>query len=455
MQGAAFPSDEVKLGVYLVSVPRSLPFSPLLLFSGKHPKEETTHGAGKEFKAEHHKRSKKLQDADGIANRENGEQAKEAVGNIEEKIFSKKEIHEMIASQQRLREELEQVLSKQLETSALRKLVDALVEGAVPLAVPVEVFYKIGQQYLEKNAHAFSLQFPPLEELLSKADNVGDSSDTEALDFRGGEGEAGGEANGEGADNEGSLEGFEVFDELEEAAEPAEDSRGQKAKLLEEKRKEEMFTKSIAERKAKSLLALEAWQREEGLAATFSGLLEELKLKSEMSETLLQQNEIMRKQNQILTQQVSRWEKEFHVVDEKYQELQDKVNCITKQAEAILRNNKEIPPTETISIMPELKGEALDMQWRGRPTPSKTPGAPTASGTLAVNNKVIPVIVAPPVCHKFQSTMQQKRGDFLPSAEPDKPSIALPFISDLSGSEPLAVCCVGKKECCERQKSWE
>ncbi|KAL8453483.1 hypothetical protein Emag_001856 [Eimeria magna] len=295
------------------------------------------HAVGKEVQPESRRLPKRLPDADGNANRGNGEQTKEEVGNMGIKVFSEKEIREMIGK------------SKQLEVSALRQLVDTLVEGAVPLAVPVEVFYNIGQQYLEKNAHAFSLQFPPIEELLSKAENTGESSDVEAVEFRGEEEEgAVREVHGNGADNEESLEGLEGLDELDGAADTIEESKEEKAKLLEDKGKEEMLPKSIAERKAKSLLALEAWQREEGLAATFNGLVEELELKSEMNEALLQQSEITQKQNQMLNEQVNRWEKEFRELDAKYKELQDKVNCITKQAEAFLREKRENQTSETI-----------------------------------------------------------------------------------------------------------
>ncbi|KAL8434505.1 hypothetical protein Efla_000021 [Eimeria flavescens] len=261
----------------------------------------------------------------------------------------KKETSRLIAAYRLLQEQLE---SSRRETAAVTQLVASLSDGAVPLPIPLEVFYRIGQQYLAENAHLFSLHFPPLETTqagdtaatLSSEERAGglleeeekEEEQEEEHELKEGEEEGAGKGEEGGGEEEGGEEEgyFDELRELEELNMQENEVAGRQQDEGIRKKAEggekQLSLPGIAERTRESLFALVAWKAEEAAEQKVSSLLQQLSIKSKLTETLQQQN-------QLLMDKATQQEGKVELMQEKYFLLEEKVKIIEREAEELKR----------------------------------------------------------------------------------------------------------------------
>lgn len=223
------------------------------------------------------------------------------------------------------------------EVSSLKQLVSALTGGAIPLPVPVEVFYDIGQQYLKTHAHAYTLSFAPLGEIAQMAKHARQSEPSGAVDIDEQEQEKEREEKAREQAEEGAT--AELLRELYKQREENADLEGWLRQR--ESQLKEIMQQLRAEREEKQLFALQARRRDEEAGRTREKLVREMSIKSKLADALANQNSVLKEQAQLLTRALTAHEKEIASVTNELQMLESKVSTIAEQSDALARKDED------------------------------------------------------------------------------------------------------------------
>ena len=239
----------------------------------------------------------------------------------------------------------------------------ALTGGAVPLPVPVEVFYKIGQQYIEANAKAFTLTFPPLEELVNSRETA-----TENISGQPGDEEKGEDeeeklremktAEEEGAEENaredtptktpdhslGSQTNTEANASREETIEEGkeEESMHQQHEQHEQHEQEQQHEQKQQHEQQQQNQQYEQQQQHEQNQQQMKErtreeeLLQEVALRARLADALAQQKKVLQAQTQLLAEAVTTREKKMEDVAKELQALERRLSCIALQAENLV-----------------------------------------------------------------------------------------------------------------------
>lgn len=219
----------------------------------------------------------------------------------------------------------------------------SLTSGAIPLPVPLEVFYSIGQQYLSSHAHAYSLSLPPLDELLRKTINATGSANfypgyrDQQERAREREREKEEEARAREKAEEEAVK--ELVDELYRQQE--ENTSLEQGVREKEEQLAELMEQLKAERETKEYLALQAREVEEKAEKICNELTQELSAKAEIAEALTDQNDTLKHQASALRTVLNNHQQEVDAVEKKFQMLETKVTTFTEQSRAIAKRDQD------------------------------------------------------------------------------------------------------------------
>ncbi|CDJ51237.1 hypothetical protein, conserved [Eimeria brunetti] len=288
--------------------------------------------------------------------------------------------------QKRLQEEIS---ARQREILSLKHLVTALAGGAVPLPVPIELFYRIGQQFVGANAKAFTLTFPPLEQLKPQAGSSVEKTEEQVISGGGWEGEreertetereevddAGREKREEGGEEEGEetmeatlnhslesqtdaeangtpAEAGEVDNEQEEIQQAQEQEQQPQQQQLQQSQQPEQPQQVPPQQQPQQVQQVQQQQQQQPqqlqplqqaqqqqqqqVQIREQELLHEVSLRAQLAEALSDQNEVLQAQTRLLSEAVAKREKRMKDVEEELRILEGKLCSIAQQAEKLV-----------------------------------------------------------------------------------------------------------------------
>ncbi|CDJ32451.1 uncharacterized protein EMH_0012540 [Eimeria mitis] len=279
------------------------------------------------------------------------------------------DIAALIDKQRRLQDEIS---SRQREILSLKELVTALSGGAVPLPVPVEVFYKLGQQFIEANPRVFSLTFPPLEQLQQPTADAAAGTAAAGTPTQAASGEPGEEENEEiqhardtpnkqGSEQRQKTEGEQVVisrhgsggqayaeaaakREMPELENEQEKYMHQQQQQLQQPQQQQQPQPLLQPQQPQQLLQpqhmhmhpqqLKQLQQQAQIGEP--ELQQELSLRVKLAAALSEQNEVLHAQARLLADAVASRDKRMEIVEEELNVLERKISSIAQKAEQIV-----------------------------------------------------------------------------------------------------------------------